>query len=138
MSLGHDIVADTAFPHSSGALCCGGFICAPMKAGEALHMTEEDMQATVQFDRQLLSCWQAAKWGMWTIQGSFGRLQMPLPIDDMRAWANLIEICVWLSNVHAHLVGISQIRDVLMPIWKEDDDSVWDSFDTMLFGQIRW
>jgi len=37
------------------------------------------------------------------------------------------------------LVGISQIREVFMPIWKdaEEDASVWDSFEMMLFGQIR-
>jgi hypothetical protein len=24
-----------------------------------------------------------------------------------------------------------------MPIWKEEDGSLWDSFETMLFGEIR-
>ena len=110
-----------------------------MKAGEALHMTEEELRAAVQFDNQLLSCRQAAEWGMQTIQGSFGRLRMPLPIDNTQARARLIEICVRLSNVRARLVRISQIREVFMPIWKEseEDASVWDSFETMLFGQIR-
>ncbi len=53
--------------------------------------------------------------------------------------ASLIKICVQLSNVYAQLIGISQIREVFMPIWKdlEEDASVWDSFETMLFGQIR-
>jgi hypothetical protein len=108
-----------------------------MKAGEILRMTEEEKQAAVRFDNQLLACRQAAEWGMRTIQGSFGRLRIPLPINDTKGRANLIEICVRLSNVRARLVGISQIKDVFMPIWKEDDGGVWDSSETMLFGQIR-
>lgn len=131
------LVADTAFPRGSAAVRNGGFIRAPMKAGERLHMTDEEMRAAVQFDHQLLSCQQAAEWGMRTIQGSFGRLWMPLPVDDTRGRAKLIETCIRLSNVRARLVGISQIREVFMPIWKEEDGNMWDSFETMLFGQIR-
>lgn len=103
------LVADLAFPHGSGDLCNGGFIQAPMKAGETLQMTGEDMHAAVQFDNQLLSCQQAAEWGMCTIQGSFGHLWMPLPVGDTRGQANLIETCIQLLNIHVHLVGISQI-----------------------------
>ena len=62
---------------------------------------------------------------------------MPLPVNDAKAHANLIETCVQLSNVHTCLVGISQIREVFMPIWKEEDGGVWDSFEAMFFGQIR-
>ena len=74
MPNGFYLVADTAFPHGNAELRNGGFICVPMKAGETFHMTEEGMQAAVQFDNQLLSCRQAAEWGMWMIQGSFGHL----------------------------------------------------------------
>ena len=74
---------------------------------------------------------------MRTIQGSFGHLQMPLPIVNTRGRANLIETCIQLSNVRACLVGISQIWEVFMPIWREEDGDVWDSFETMFFGQIR-
>lgn len=134
---GFYLVADTAFPRGSAELRRGGFIRALMKAGETLHMTDEEIQAAVQFDNQLLSCRQAAEWGMRMIQGSFGRLRMPLPINDTKRRANLIETCVRLSNVHARLVGISQIKDVFMPIWREEDGGVWDSFETMFFGQMR-
>ena len=74
---------------------------------------------------------------MRTIQGSFGRLRLPLPIADTRARANIIETCIRLSNVRARLVGISQIREVFMPIWKEEEGNVWDSFETMFFRQLR-
>ena len=137
MPNGFYLVADTVFPRGNAELRNGGFIHAPMKAGETFHMTEEGMQAAVQFNNQLLSCRQAAEWGMQTIQGSFGRLRMPLPVNNVKARANLIETCVQLSNVHTRLVGISQIREVFMPIWKEEDGGVWDSFETMFFGQIR-
>ena len=98
---GFYLVADSAFPRGSAELRHGGFIRVPMKAGETLRMTDEEMRAAVQFDNQLLSCRQAAEWGMRTIQGSFGRLQMPLPINDTKWRANLVEICVRLSNVRA-------------------------------------
>ncbi len=88
------LVADTAFPRGSVALRRGSFIHAPMKAGEVLHLTEEGMWAAVQFDNQLLSCRQAAEWGMQMIQGSFSQLRMPLPINNTRAHANLIEVCI--------------------------------------------
>ena len=101
---GFFLVADTAFPRGSTALQNGGFIRAPMKAGKRLQMTDEEMRAAVQFDNQLLSCRQAAEWGMWTIQGSFGHLRMPLPIVDTRGRANLVETCIRLSNVRARLV----------------------------------
>ena len=68
---GFFLVADTAFPCGSVALRHGGFIRAPMKAGERLQMMDEEMQAAVQFDNQLLSCRQAVEWGMRTIQGLF-------------------------------------------------------------------
>lgn len=49
------LVADTVFPHGSAAVHNDSFICTPMKAGETLQMTNEEMHAAVQFDNQLLS-----------------------------------------------------------------------------------
>ena len=40
------------------------------------------------------------------------------------------------QNICAQLVGTSQIQEVFMPIWKEDDGKVWYLFETMLFRQI--
>jgi len=71
---GFYLVADTAFPCGGAAFHQGGFICMPMKAGKTLHLIEEGMHAAIQFNNQLLSCQQAAKWGMQMIQGSFGQL----------------------------------------------------------------
>jgi hypothetical protein len=71
-----------------------------------------------QFDRQLLSFWQSAEWGMQSLQGSFGRLRVPLDVSYGDRDADLLEICVRLQNLPTCLVGINQIRSVYMPIWK--------------------
>ncbi|KAH9062428.1 hypothetical protein EDB87DRAFT_1607265 [Lactarius vividus] len=49
---------------------------------------------------------------MWAIQGSFGRLRVPLDIGDNQDRARLLEVCVHLNNLRVNCVGISQIRGV--------------------------
>ena len=46
------------------------------------------------------------------LQGSFGRLRVPLEIGDMEKRADLIESCFRLHNLCTRLVGINQIRNV--------------------------
>ncbi|KAI6009629.1 hypothetical protein F5J12DRAFT_905105 [Pisolithus orientalis] len=81
-----------------------GWICTPLK-------------------EELLSYQQTAEWGMQAIQGSFGRLQVPLNINDEAKHGNLIE--TWL-RLHNH--------------WQEtkEDIEVWMGFRDMLFpDQVR-
>ena len=89
---GFYIVADTAFPQGAGDVA--NHIQAPMKSGEVYRQTAEDMDEMLAFDRELLACHQAAEWGMQTIQGSFGRLQLPLDVNDAAGRSNLLEVCV--------------------------------------------
>lgn len=87
---------------------------------------------------QLLSYRQTAEWGMRIIQGSFGRLRVPLPIANTKERAELLETVCRLSNVRATCVGINQIRQVYYPTWTaSEDERLWKDLCNMVFGDIR-
>lgn len=134
---GFYLVADTAFPR--GAQQIEGRIRAPIKTGSRLRGTMVDIQERLAFDRELLSYRQTAEWGMRGLQGSFGRLRIPLEIGRQAERGDLIEICVRLNNIRAELVGINQIQSVYMPLWKQDheDEEIWTNFENMLFSDQR-
>ena len=130
------LVADTAFPR--GAHSIEGKIRAPLKSGEHVPADPILRQHALVFNRQLLSYRQTAEWGMRTLQGSFGRLRVPLPITSETRRRHRIEVCARLSNVRARCVGISEIRSVYMPIWQSsEDDRLWLELGDMVFGDIR-
>jgi hypothetical protein len=97
--------------------------------------TIDEIQERVAFDQELLSYQQTVEWGMHRLQGSFGRLQIPLEIGRQSECGDLIEICFRLNNLHARLVGIDQIRTVYMPLWKQnrEEEEVWTNFENMMF-----
>jgi hypothetical protein len=132
---GFYLVADTAFPR--GANQIEGKIRAPIKTGQKIIGTIAEINEKVAFDQELLSYRQSAEWGMCGLQGSFGRLRIPLEIGRQKERGDLIEICVRLNNVRADLVGINQIRSVYMPLWKEtrQEEEVWSRFEGMLFSE---
>ena len=81
-----------------------------------------------------LSYRQTAEWGMHTLQGSFGRLHIPLPINHSDLWGDLLETVSRLFNLCARAFGHNQIQAVYMPIWREDEqEELWMSFEGMLF-----
>ena len=129
-------MADTAFPRGTNAIA--GRIRAPMKAGQHLPANADDREALLAFDRELLSYRQTAEWGMRELQGGFGRLRVPLDVNDPIGRGDLLEVCVRSVNVRAELVGISEIRTVYMRVWKEDEDEdIWSDFENVLFGELR-
>jgi len=133
---GYYLVADTAFPRGSKSIA--GKIRAPLKSGQGVPSDPFAQVHTLEVNRQLLSYRQTAEWGMRTIQGSFGRLRVPLPIQSEKRRTRLLENCVRLTNVRARLVGISQIRSVYMPIWRaSEDERLWLELGDMMFGDIR-
>jgi hypothetical protein len=134
---GFYLVADTAHPHCVNQI--QGKIRAPIKTGQRFQGTRDEIENRVVFDRELLSYRQTAKWGMRSLQGSFGRLRIPLEMGHQEEHGDLLEICVRLNNLCAELVGINQIRNVYMPLWrqKEEKERVWGNFETMLFGEQR-
>jgi hypothetical protein len=132
---GFYLVADTAFPRGSAQI--EGKIRAPIKTGQAVRGTTAQIEEKLAFDRELLSYRQTAEWGMRSLQGSFGRLRLPLDIGDQDARGNLLEICVCLHNLRTQRVGHNQIRTVYMPLWRQnqEDEEVWTNFENMLFSE---
>jgi hypothetical protein len=104
---GYYLVADTAFPR--GTTQIQGHICAPIKAGQSIMGNADVVQEKLAFNRELLAYRQMAEWGMRALQGSFGRLRVPLEINHTEQRAGLIETCVRLHNLRAERVGINQI-----------------------------
>lgn len=104
---GYYLVADTAFPR--GAADIAGAIKAPIKQGQQLPEDPQEYCAAISFNRELLSYRQTAEWGMRGLQGSFGRLRLPLNINDDEGRGDFLEICARMNNVRASLVGINQI-----------------------------
>lgn len=102
--------------------------------------TADQIAEATAFNRELLSYRQTAEWGMRAIQGSFGRLRVPLNIDGNAKRGNLIETCLRLHNTRAEKVGINQIHTVYVKHWQEteEDMEVWTGFRDMLFSdQVR-
>ena len=134
---GFYLVADTAFPR--GARSIQDRIQAPLKSGQRFTGTTAQLEAQLEFNRQLLSFRQTAEWGNRALQGSFGRLRVPLEADNAIARGNLIEICVRLHNLRTRRIGINQIAAVYVPQWTqtEEDILVWETFSDMHFKDQR-
>jgi hypothetical protein len=133
---GYYLIANTAFPR--GAEQVSMHIRAPIKSRDRLPDNPEERLNLDAVNRQILSCRQAAEWGMRALQGSFGRLQLPLPAENQGQRADLIEICIRLYNLRVRTVGINQIKNVYEPIWTDGDQAqIWDGFEDMLFGEQR-
>ena len=107
---GFSLVADSAFPQGNDRVA--GKILVPLKAGVRLPMDGVQRGRALEFSRSILSYRQTAEWGMRELQGSFGRLRIPLGIEDMDKRADLLETCFRLHNLRTRLVGINQIKNV--------------------------
>lgn len=133
---GYYLVADTAFPRGNDRI--GGRIKVPLKSGDRLATADDARKHELQFSKELLSYRQTAEWGMRTIQGSFGRLRVPLEIENLQRRADLLETCIRLQNLRTRMVGINQIASVYVPIWKEGrQERIWDGFANMVFSEQR-
>ncbi|KDR67832.1 hypothetical protein GALMADRAFT_79452 [Galerina marginata CBS 339.88] len=133
---GYYLVTDTAFPRGTDQI--QGKIKAPLKSGARLPSDGRERDALMNFNNQLLSFRQAAEWGMRAMQGSFGRLRVPLEITHSSQRGDLLETVVRLYQVRVRRVGINQIRTVYMPTWAENEqDYIWKNFEKMLFKDQR-
>ena len=131
---GFYLIADTAFPRGTADIA--GRICTPLKEGQQVVGTADQITKATAFNQELLSYRQTAEWGMRAIQGSFGRLRIPLDINNNAKRGNLIETCLRLHNLRAVKVGINQIRTVYLQHWQQTDEDVevWMGFADMLFS----
>ncbi|KAG8718355.1 hypothetical protein FRC09_012793 [Ceratobasidium sp. 395] len=112
----HFLIADSAFPRTSQVLRAK--IRTPFKANAALPQDPEQRAAAILYSNALVSARQAAEWGMRSLQGAFGRLKVPLDINDPDGRMRLLEIVTRLHNLRTRLVGINQIRTVYMQHWR--------------------
>ena len=108
---------------------------AALKNNARLPTNPVDRAHALAFNAELVSCRQAAEWGMCSIQGSFGRLWLPLDANDDSKRRDLLEVCMRLHNLRTSLIGINQIRNTYMPVWKASDN-LWETFGDALFGDI--
>ncbi|CDO76663.1 hypothetical protein BN946_scf184752.g1 [Trametes cinnabarina] len=133
---GYFIVADTAFPRGTRSI--EGRIQAPLKSGARLPQDRVERDMLLLRNRQLVSFRQTAEWGVRQLRGGFGRLRVPLDINDDIGRSDLLEVCLRSMNLRTSRVGISQIRNVYMRIWEEAEDSdIWQAFEGVVFGQLR-
>lgn len=132
---GYWLIADTAFPRGTQRI--QGRIKAPLKDNYRRPSDPAEHRRLLAFNAQLVSSRQAAEWGMRTFRSSFGRLRVPMDINDNQGRADLLEICVRLNNVRAARVQINEILQTYVPTWRAADDREYFEFDNMLFGDIR-
>ena len=133
---GFYLVADSAFPKGNQSVA--GKIQVPLKSGQRISRDPTEQEYILTINRQLLSYRQTAEWGMRIIQGSFGRLRVPLNISSTQRRHRLLETCIHLVNIHTRLVGISQIKNVYIPIWDySDNEQAWQNLKNIVFGEVR-
>lgn len=89
---GFSLIANSAFPQGYDHIA--GKICVPLKAGEKLPVDPSLRQHMMAYSRAIFSYRQTAEWGMQEIQARFGRLRIPLEIEDTDGRADLIETCL--------------------------------------------
>ena len=131
---GYQIISDTAFPRCPNRLDYR--IMAPKKKGDRLPTSPRSYARLKLFNKQLVAACQAAEWGMRSLQGSFGRLKLPLPAADHQFRSQVIELAVRLHQVRCRSVQINQTHTVYQSV-----ESEWDllsrSFHNSLFSSIQ-
>jgi hypothetical protein len=133
---GYYLIADTAFTTSQTDL--RDRLRTPPKANFINYSANPKIaQQEIRFNEQLVSARQAAEWGMQSLQGSFGRLKLPMPAEDAEGRGIVYELCSRLHNVRARLVSISQIRTVYEGVWAESGSGLYNDFKHFLFKDIR-
>jgi hypothetical protein len=127
------IVSDTAFP-SNNALAKK--IKKPLKQDFVQWPEDPRERAKLfRFNQQLVSSRQAAEWGMRSLQGSFGRLRIPLPSDDLHFRQLLLLVVCRLHQLRTRVVGVNQIKTVYERAWRES--GLYDKFEEMVFKDIQ-
>jgi hypothetical protein len=124
------IIGDTAFPTSDDMQ---GRIVTPPKSSFNNYPTDPDeCWRFIAFCEELVSARQAAEWAMRCLQGSFGRLRVPMPADDAEYRYRLLEVCCRLHNVQTRLEGINQIKTVYEA--QQQHSEQFSELSDLLFG----
>lgn len=95
----------------------------PLKSGIRLPSNPQRRETILEESRVVTSARQAAEWGMRSIQGSFGRLRLPLSVNQSSRF-RLLSLCFRLHQVRVRRVGINQILSVYDPVWQDSMESI--------------
>jgi len=128
------LLADTAFPRSDSLR---SRIKSPLKTNVRLPTDARERAAALDLSAEVTSARQAAEWGMRAIQGSFGRLSVPLPIEDDRYRAQMLLCCFRLHQLRVRCVGINQIKTVYDPLWQNSPEQALVRLSQSLFDRRR-
>ena len=132
---GFFLIADTAFPRTSADL--RGKIKTPLKDRANLGQDPVRAAEMLAYSNAITSARQPAEWGMRALQGAYGRLRMPLDINNPIGRRVLLDTCLRLHNLRTRLIGINQIRTVYMKEWGSEDDRFLSDLHSMLFSDIK-
>ncbi|KZV63120.1 hypothetical protein PENSPDRAFT_617033 [Peniophora sp. CONT] len=132
---GYFLIADTAFPRGDRRIA--GRIKAPLKQDSRLPDDPQERAQLLEFNRQLVQSRQAAEWGMHSMRTSFGRLNIPLDVNDKEGRATLLEVCTRLHNLRAETVGINEIRQVYEPTWRTEEDDIFFRMERLVLRDVR-
>lgn len=90
----HFLIADSAFPRTSVALK------SKIRTQFKRNLPQDPGQwvAAITYGSTLVLAQQATEWDMRAIQGSFGRLRVPLNVNDPEGWMSLLELVVWIDS----------------------------------------
>ena len=127
------VIGDTAFPTSKDLV--GRIITPPKSNSNCYPGDAAACHRFIKFNEQLVSARQAAEWGMRCLQGSFGRLKLPMPAQDAEYRYRLLEVCIRLHNLRTRLEGINQIRTVYEGVWQ--GSGIYTEFKELLFSDIK-
>ncbi|KAG9095375.1 hypothetical protein FS749_010561 [Ceratobasidium sp. UAMH 11750] len=110
----------------------------PLKRGRCIPgTTHEEREESLRMSNVITSVRQAVEWGMRAIQGSFGRLRLPLDANDGEWRARILETCMRLHNVCTTLVGINQIHTVYLPVWTGGQPDFFECLGAAMFPARR-
>jgi hypothetical protein len=125
-------VADTAFPRGTDVI--HGRIKAPLTAASELEGTPQEIEEIVKFNWELLSYRQTAEWGNRGLQGSFGRLRVPLEVNAMDRRCDILEVCARAFCLRTRRMGINQIYSVYV---RQENEFGGRDFRNILFADQR-
>ncbi|RPA93019.1 hypothetical protein L873DRAFT_1830927 [Choiromyces venosus 120613-1] len=112
------VIGDTAFPTSKDLV--GQIITPPKSNSNSYPGDTAACYRFIKFNEQL--------WGMRCLQGSFGRLKLPMPAQDMGYRYQLLEVCTRLHNLRTRL-------EVYEGSWQ--GNGIYTEFKELLFSDIK-
>ncbi|EUC60429.1 DDE family endonuclease, partial [Rhizoctonia solani AG-3 Rhs1AP] len=132
---GYFLIADSAFPRVGADLA--GKIKTPLKERARLADDPDEAAQQIEYSNSITLARQPAEWGMRALQGAYGRLRMPLDINNPIGRRVLLETCLRLHNLRTQLIGINQIKRVYMPEWGSETEHFLNELHSTFFPNIR-